>query len=98
MAKSKYRSALTEIGVTEAQYIKIVGFFQRNGIDFGWVPKGFRFCLWGTGIDDYPVLTTWCGTATVRGYLDEPQRVFSDFAARVEQLRGHAMATAEAGE
>jgi hypothetical protein len=88
---TRYKRALAEIGLNELQFIKVVQFFERNEIDFGWVRKGFRFCLWSTGVDDYPVLILWCGPAAVRGYLDEPQRVFADFEMRVKQLRKHAV-------
>lgn len=87
---TKYKRAIKEVGITEAQFVKIVQFFDRNGIDFNWVPKGFRFCLWNTGVDGYPVLISWCGPAVVRDYLDEPQRVFSDFETRLEELRQYA--------
>lgn len=96
--KTKFDHALADLNLTMKQYINVVKFFDRNGLDFGWVPRrGFRFMLWGTGVDDYPVLTNWCDTGAVRDYLDAPQTVFANFDQRLTELRAHAATISESG-
>ena len=93
--KTKFDDALADLNLTMKQYINAVKFFDRNDIDFGWIPgKGFRFILWGTGVDGYPVLTHWCGVAVVRDYLDAPQTVFAQFNKMLERLQEHAATVA----
>lgn len=80
----KLKKSLDEAGIEYADFVRAIEFFKKRGIDFNWVPRGFRFWKWAG--DRPQMVILWTSPALTREYLDAPSTVIaamSDMEAQV---------------